>query len=101
MSAGHIFVQGAGGLVIKMDLPLHEAIADQLTKAHLRRVNEDGSPYVEPAGESGTATARPAQSATKAEWVGYAVRAHGVKPDDAEAMIKQDLIERYGAAKEG
>ena len=43
---------------------------------------------------------RPAQSASKAEWVGYAVRAHGMTPDAAEAMTKADLIERYGG-KEG
>ena len=39
---------------------------------------------------------RPAHSAAKAEWVGYAVRAHGMTPDDAEALTKADLIERFG-----
>lgn len=93
MSTDRIFVKGAGGLVITMDLPLHEAIADQLTRGHIRRVNEDGSPYVEPAAEP---PARPATSAAKAEWVGYAVRVGGMTPDDAEAMTKADLIERFG-----
>lgn len=97
--AEHIYVQeGGAGMVIKMDLPLHEAIADRLTRGHLRRVTEDGSPYVEPAdqAEQPPPPERPAASAVKAEWVGYAVRAYGVSPDDAEAMTKQDLIDRYG-----
>ena len=95
MSAEHIFVKGGGGLVIKMSLPLHEAIADQLTRGHIRRVNEDGSPYVESAAST-ESPARPAASAVKAEWVGYAVRVGGMTPDDAEAMTKADLVERFG-----
>jgi len=94
MSAEHIFVKGGGGLIIKMRLPLHETIADQLTKGHVRQVHEDGSPYIAPAGDT---LARPATSAAKAEWVGYAVRAGGMSPDDAEAMTKTDLVERFGA----
>lgn len=101
MKADFIYVSAAAGHVIKVDLPLHEAMADQLTKGHVRRVNADGSPYTEPAasGEQDQADAGeqpPAASAVKAEWVGYAVRVHGVPVDDAEAMTKADLIERYG-----
>jgi hypothetical protein len=108
--------RGDGGGVWPMDLPLPEHMAEQLTKGYLTRVNEDGSPWTEPVPESGPgqpppqggggaapaggpmapAVPRPATSASKAEWVGYAVRAHGLKPDDAEAMTKQDLIDRYG-----
>lgn len=97
MGAEHIFVQGGGGtVVIKLDLPLHEATAEQLKKGYLRRVNEDGSPYVEPAEDGGPAgPKRPARSDNKPEWVGWAVAAFGVTPDDAEAMTKQDLIDRY------
>jgi hypothetical protein len=40
-------------------------------------------------------TERPAQAASKAEWVGWAV-AQGSRPDDAEAMTKSDLIDKYG-----
>jgi hypothetical protein len=103
--------RGDGGGIWPMDLPLPEHMAEQLTKGYLTRVNEDGTPYEppspEPAPQDGEGAApvpapatpavpRPATSASKAEWVGYTVRAHGLKPDDAEAMTKQDLIDRYG-----
>lgn len=99
----HIFVQAGGGsVVIKMDLPLHEATAEQLTKGYLRRVNEDGSPYVEPVEGDGPPPEPkpPAKSAAKAEWVGWAVKhpdeSRRMTPDDAEALTKDDLIERFG-----
>lgn len=38
---------------------------------------------------------RPARSATKAEWVDWAVKA-GASRDEAESMTKTDLIEVYG-----
>ncbi|CAL9480289.1 hypothetical protein SUDANB99_03068 [Streptomyces sp. enrichment culture] len=38
---------------------------------------------------------RPARSASKAEWVAYAV-AQGADQDDAEQSTKDALIERYG-----
>jgi hypothetical protein len=85
--------RGSGGGVIQMDLPLPEVMADQFTKGYLTRVNEDGSPYVEPSAE---VEQPPAVNASKAHWIGYAVRVHGVKPDDAEAMTKNDLVEKFG-----
>jgi len=100
-----MYLRGEGGSIIGMDLPLAEGIADRLTKGYLKRVNADGSPYVEPSARDATTggsdltsgrTPRPAQSATKAEWVGYAVHAVGMSPDDAEAMTKQDLIDLLG-----
>lgn len=106
MAAETAFYRGEGGVVWQMDLPLSDNMREKVTKGYLTRVaNEAGDPYVEPAApDSGEtppppgppAVARPPQSASKAEWVGYAVRAHGVLPDDAEAMTKQDLIDRYG-----
>ncbi|MFE2021305.1 hypothetical protein ACFW9O_24985 [Streptomyces sp. NPDC059499] len=101
-----IHVRGEGGQVIKMDLPLPDPIAERLTKGYLRRVNADGSPY---SGSSPTPTPsapdtgnsaltngvppRPGKNATKAEWVGWAVNAHGLEPDAAEGMTKADLAE--------
>lgn len=38
-----IHVRGEGGARFTLDLPLHEAIADQLAKGTLVRTNEDGS----------------------------------------------------------
>jgi hypothetical protein len=80
-------VEGEGA-VIELALPLHEAIADRLAKGYIRRVNPDGTPYEEKPVE------RPALTARKPEWVRYAV-AQGMEPDDAEALTKQDLIDKY------
>ncbi|MET9954215.1 hypothetical protein ABZ135_22065 [Streptomyces sp. NPDC006339] len=92
-----IYLLGEGGGVHAMDLPLPEPIADRLTKGLLRRVNEDGTPYVEQADDSvpATPTEAPAKNAPKAEWVGWAV-AQGADPEDAEGMTKADLVELYG-----
>lgn len=87
--------RGAGGVVWQMDLPLPENMADQLTKGYLTRVNDDGSPYVEQAG--GESEQPPAANASKAVWVGYAHRVHGVAIDEAEALTKHDLMELYGS----
>jgi hypothetical protein len=74
-----------------MDLPLHEAIEDRLRKGYLTRVNEDGSTFIE-----GLPTVRPNVNAPKADWVGWSV-VQGMTPDDAEALTKTDLIEKFGA----
>ena len=95
--ADHVFIRGEGGSVFKMDLPLHETIEDRLLKGYLTRVNEDGTPYIEGQDEvPGLPTERPALNAAKPIWVGWAV-ANGMTPDDAEALTKVDLIEKFGA----
>ncbi|MET9516392.1 hypothetical protein [Streptomyces sp. NPDC002994] len=91
-------VRGEGGQVIKMDLPLAESVADRLTKGYLRRVNADGSPYVEAdpstaSAEAGGSPARPGKNAPKGEWVGWAAAVHGLEPDVAEGMTKADLAD--------
>lgn len=94
-----IHVRGEGGQIIEMSLPLPEPIADRLAKGHLRRVEPDGSPYGgRPAPETGTALTdgvppRPGKTAVKGEWVAWAVRVHGLEPDNAEAMTKADLMD--------
>lgn len=92
-----IHVLGEGGGIHSMDLPLPEPIADRLAKGLLRRVNEDGTPYVEKSDDEvpTVPTEAPAKSAPKAEWVGWAV-AQGADPEDAEGSTKGDLIELYG-----
>ena len=92
MAEPDIYVRGEGGAVIGMDYPLGEGIAERLAKGHLRRVNADGSPYT---GEQ-EEPVRPKDSAVKAEWVAYAVQAHGADPEEAEGLTKADLIELYG-----
>lgn len=83
------FFRGAAGTVFQMDLPLTEVMQDQATRGQLVRVNEDGSPF------ETEAPKRPADSAGKPAWVGYAV-SRGASVDDADAMTKNDLIEKYG-----
>lgn len=91
------YFQGDGGGIHAMDLPLPEVMQEKVTKGYLRRVNADGTPYSDPseAGDASGVKERPAQSASKAEWVGWAVH-NGMTPDDAEALTKQDLIDRFG-----
>jgi hypothetical protein len=86
-----IHVLGEGGVVFKMALPLHESIADRLTQGFLKRVNADGSPYVD--GEA--KPVKPAGNAAKSDWIGWAVH-NGADPDDALALTKADLIQKYG-----
>lgn len=100
MEREHIYVTSGGGHIIKMDLPLHEDIAQQLLKGYLTRVNEDGSRYNEPEGdEPPPAPVAPAKGALKAEWVGWATHhpdeARRMMPDAAEALTKDDLYDRF------
>lgn len=108
-----IYLRGEGGGIHAMDLPLPEPIEERLRKGMLQRVNEDGTPYVEPvkdpdesggdvgkvpaAGQQvpGLPLAEPAKTANKAEWVGWAV-VKGATPEEADGMTKADLIEKYG-----
>jgi hypothetical protein len=85
-----VFIRGEGGGIFKMSLPLHEAIAERLHKGHLVRVNEDGTNWTE-----GPKPVRPVLADRKADWVSWAVH-RGATPDDAEALTKTDLIEKYG-----
>lgn len=91
-----VHILGEGGAVFEMALPLSEPIQDRLTKGYLKRVNADGTPFVE-----AEEKVKPAPYASKGEWVGWAVHLtkdtdSPLSPDDAEAMTKNDLIERFG-----
>lgn len=91
-----VHILGEGGGIFEMQLPLSEPIQDRLTKGYLKRVNADGTPFVEK-----TERVAPAPYASKGEWVGWAVHvsqstATPLSPDDAEALTKTDLIELYG-----
>jgi hypothetical protein len=89
-----------------MDLPLPEPIAQRVEKRAIVQVaNADGDPLPEGGGlvhDDGTAKdltalyAPPAKGASKAAWVGYAVQHGGMTPDGADALTKQDLIDRFG-----
>jgi len=90
-----IYVRGEGGGIHAMDLPLHESIQERLRKGQLVRVNPDGSTYtgLEDAMVASASTARPGKTASKTEWIGWAVRVHGLDPERAEAATKADLMD--------
>lgn len=91
-----IHVRGEGGSIFELGLPLHETIEDKLRVGTLTRVNADGSLFEgEPDDVPGLPAERPAVNAPKTAWLGWAV-AQGADQDDAAAMTKADLIEKYG-----
>jgi hypothetical protein len=96
-----VHLKGAGGVVWEFTRPLSEAVEHQLTRHELVRVNPDGSPWVESETGEPPAVARPADSALKPEWVGYAVlrseqAGEPLGHDAADAMTKAELIAKYG-----
>jgi hypothetical protein len=107
MADDTIHVLGEGGGIFELSTPLHETIADKLTKGLIRRVNSDGTPYdehVRPAGTEAT-DSRPGVRAGKEDWVVWAVaeserRGEPITVDDAQALTKDVLIERYGVKQE-
>ncbi|MGW2932955.1 hypothetical protein ACWDA7_14055 [Streptomyces sp. NPDC001156] len=108
MNAETIFVKGEGGAVFKMDLPLSEGIAQRLERGELTRVNEDGSPFEEPADSSLQESAEPAstqeppkkpnKASSKADWVAWAVH-QGADREEAESLTLAALIERFHSAE--
>lgn len=61
-----IQVRGEGGVVFTLDLPLHEAIADQLEKGVLVRVDENGDVLSEAPVEAPLVADTPAPEAVQA-----------------------------------
>lgn len=92
-----VHILGEGGAIFELaPEAITEPIKDRLLKGYLKLVNADGTPVKEK-----SAPDRPADYASKAMWVGYAVRVSQgtdspITPDDAEALTKTDLIEAYG-----
>jgi hypothetical protein len=98
MATDTVLVKGEGGVIWELSLPLHETIADKLRKGYLQRVAADGNvlPPVDDEDQvPGLPGRRPALNAVKAEWVGWAVT-QGMTPDDADALTKAELIDKFG-----
>lgn len=91
------YFRGEGGTVFRLDLPVHETIAERIAKKEIHRVNEDGTPYVETQPETAPASAPPS-SAPKAAWVEWAV-SQGADQATAESMTKLNLIGEYGGGE--
>ena len=102
---------GAGGGVFDIDVPLSEPLQYQFDKGFLRLADgekpfdepeqHDEAPPVleyhverEPA-PADDAPAKPKPADPKADWVAYA-EAHGLSHDDADAMTKAALVEKFG-----
>lgn len=92
-----VYIKGEGGAVFAWDKPLPGHIQARIDKGAIKLVNEDGTPHVEQRDDGSDLTngvpARPNQSASKAEWVAYAVNALGMEADAADSATKQDLID--------
>lgn len=114
-----IYVRGEGGSIVLMDLPLPESIQQRFDAGLIVRVNEDGSLWsdepakpVKPAHVETEAEAkarvdaeddrrplgpqRPSQAAAKAQWVDFAELSSDLSHDEAAAMTKAELVERFG-----
>jgi hypothetical protein len=103
-----------GSLLFHRGHATADEVADAATLAYCRRrgyrveatgddIGDDTDGNVEfdgdaTGGEGGAAEqdAPPAKTATKPEWVEYAVTKRGADRDEAEALTKGDLIEKYG-----
>jgi hypothetical protein len=91
------FFRGAGGGIFELPLPLADNYEHQRVRGQLVRVTETGGPYEQDKPASARRPVRPAPAASKNEWVGYAVAVDkNLSIDDADAMTKNDLVEKYG-----
>jgi hypothetical protein len=91
------FFRGAGGGIFELSLPLSENFEQQRVRGQLVRVDENGDPWTDQAAPADDGPVRPPVNAPKNEWVGYAVAVDAdLTIDDADAMTKNDLIEKYG-----
>lgn len=103
-----VFMRGEGGSVIPMDLPLPYDIARRVEAGHIVRVNADGTDFVPPKSDSASdpvvddepasvdaGAAAPKPAAPKADWVTHA-QSHGLSHDEADAMTKAALVEKFG-----
>lgn len=99
------YFKGEGGVVWEMALPLPEQQAEKVTKGYLVRCDAEGGPWIDPSADKPAADAVPElpdARAGKPVWVGWVVKHLGVKPDDAEAKTKHDLMDdarRWHAAR--
>lgn len=107
--AGREYV-GAGGLRVHLDDPLSPQMADQISKGHLRPVDDTPEPEAEPevvvvdegaqepADDSATEplaadeVKRPNANSRVDDWRAYAVSL-GMSEDEAQASTKSDLQE--------
>lgn len=76
-------------------VPEDPAAQSEAETAHAVTVQAEGTEAVTAEPDVAAGSERPARSASKADWVAFAV-AQGSDPDEAEAATKAELVERYG-----
>lgn len=102
--------RGEGGGLHEFALPLREVYAEQERAGRLTRVDpptpavapvsapvvEQGPPVDADADASLGSLERPARSDSKADWIAYALQVSDLSADEAAALTKTELIERFG-----
>lgn len=101
--AEQMWIRGENGMLLVFDLPLPLGIESRLHRGDLVRVNEDGSPWVEPGTEvlepphgdlPPDAPPLPKRTENRATWTEFAV-SQGMDRAAAAGMTKADLIEAF------
>lgn len=80
--------RGAGGAVFDLALPLSDSYQHQVDRGELKRIDLEE--------DADAAPKRPPNGASKKDWVGYVVKAGLMKVDDADALTRNDLAEKFG-----
>lgn len=101
--ADQMWIRGENGALHCMDVPLPPGIESRLNRGDLVRVNEDGTPWVEP-GEEAVEPPRgdmppdapplPKRTENRAAWTEFAV-SQGMDRAQAASMTKAELIEQF------
>ena len=100
--------RGVGGGLHRFQLPLAPAFAAQEVAGLLVRVDEETAPAesepkprpkpVDVDGEDADlGPVRPSQASPKAQWVDYAQLVSDLSRDEAQALTKAELVERFGS----
>ena len=102
--------RGEGGGLFQFDLPLPSVYAEQERQGRIARVNADGtlwSAEVEPkprpkpvdvdGEDADLGPVRPSQASPKAQWVDYAQLVSDLSRDEAQALTKAELVDRFGS----
>jgi hypothetical protein len=101
-----IWIRGENGALHRMDVPLLPGIQDRLDRGDLTRVNDDGTPWIEPGEEPlepprgdlpPDAPPLPKRTDNRATWTEFAV-SQGMDRETAAGMTKAQLIEALSPA---
>lgn len=101
--AEQMWIRGENGALHLMDVPLPAGIQHRLDRGDLTRVNEDGTPWMEPGeevvepphGDSlPDAPPLPKRTENRAAWTEFAV-SQGMDRAQAASMTKAELIEQF------